>query len=96
MTTKVPMLGSHYLESRLYKTWPIFNYLTCTICGQKFRRQWIWKFLKRRKYTLERQEYKFACHSCTSSNYNTAVKALDKHYQELALRPWRKKKPSQK
>lgn len=89
MTTKVAMLGSNYLESKLYKTWPVFNYLTCVICGKRFRRQWMWKFLKRRKYTLEKQEYQYACFKCTSSSYNAAVEKLDTYYRELSLRLWR-------
>jgi len=89
----LPMLGSHYLGSRLYKTWPIFKYLTCTVCGKPFRRQWMWKFLKRRKYALERQEYRYACFACASDNYNSAVKALDKHYRELQARVWKVKPP---
>jgi len=94
MTSKLAMMGSNYLGSKLYKTWPIFNYLTCTICGKEFRRQWMWKFLKRRKYALERQEYRYVCHGCTSSNYNSAVAALDNHYRELTFRIWRASPPT--
>lgn len=86
MTSKMAMIGSNYLGSRLYKTWPIFGQVTCTVCGKSFRRQWLWKFLKRRKYTLERQEYQYACYTCVSSSYNDAVSFLDKHYRELAFK----------
>jgi hypothetical protein len=83
MGTRVPMLGSKYFGSQLYRTWPIFSWFTCTICGKEFRRVWMWKFLKRKNYALERTTFKYACFDCATSNYNDAVVILDKHFQGL-------------
>jgi len=94
MASKIAMLGSYYLESKLYKTWPILTHVTCAICGEKFRRQWLWKFLRRRKYALERQEYQYACYDCASDNYNDAVTAIDKHYRVLTFSMWHGRPPA--
>lgn len=82
---RVAMLGSNYLGSQLYRTWPIFSWYTCTICGKEYRREWLWKFLKRRKHMLERPQHRHACFHCVTENYNEAVMRLDKHYRELTF-----------
>ncbi len=77
------MIGSTFLESPLRKTWPVFTPQECVVCGEKFVRQWLWKFNAKRRYQLERPIVKHACYQCTSVNYNDAVTEINKHYQAL-------------
>jgi len=85
LRNEIQMLGSKYLESNLYKTWPIFSEQTCVICGEKFKREWLWKFSPKRRHQLEQSVTKYACLKCTSDRYNEAVLTIDKYYQELAF-----------
>lgn len=82
---EVPILGSQYIESGLYRVWPLFRYCECFLCNQKFRRQWLWKFYKRRKVYSAKPDLRYACTDCTSPRYNQAVEILDKYFRDMAL-----------
>lgn len=75
------MIGSQYLESKLQRVWPIFSHCECFICNRKLRRQWMWKFYKRRKLYTEPKDLRHACIDCTSANYNRAVEKLDVYFR---------------
>ena len=80
MVTRAAIQGSKYLESKLYKTWPIFSWARCVICGKEYRREWLWKFLKRRNYALQRPQRRHACFDCVTDGYNEAVSQIDNYY----------------
>lgn len=78
-----PMIGSTYLESPLRRTWPVFTPRECVVCGEKFVRQWMWKFNPKRRHALERPQERHACYACTTNGYNDAVTVLNKFYRSL-------------